>query len=326
MGKRIFTVILMLGFILVLFSVSSPTQNDTYRIAFIPKSTISSFWKITIDGFNTAISEYNAYGEIRSTDNEEDFEEQSQLVRDVVAEGFDAIVISATSYELLAEPVREAIAAGVEVVVIDSDVNVDEVTVRISTDNYAAGFAMGEKMAELMHYEGEIGVLAFDTVTQNANDRIGGFYGAIKQYDGLTVAAHEVTASTEAESQRITEKMIDEHPELDGIATFNEIITVGMGKAIEKSGRIDMIGVGFDNNSEVVDFLERGVLDVVMIQNQFAMGYLGAEYAVRMLDGEKFEDVNIDTGTVVVTRENMLDLQTVVFPFYVDQEYSFSAK
>lgn len=324
MNKKTFLVMLMLVVIIVFSSVATPVKKDTYRIAFIPKSTISSFWKITIDGFNTAISEYNAYGEIRSTENEEDFEQQSQIVRDVVAEGFNAIVISAISYEQLAEPVTEAMKAGVEVVVIDSDVNVPNVKVRVSTDNYDAGFKMGEKMAELLEYKGEIGVLAFDTVTQNAKDRIDGFYGAIEQYDEIIVCDHAVTASNELISQQITETMIMEHPEIDGIATFNEIITVGMGKAVEKFSKKELICVGFDNNFEVVDFLEREILDVTIIQNQFAMGYLGAEYAIKLLDGEKYENLHVDTGTEVVTRENMLELQTVLFPFYIDQEYGFS--
>ncbi len=75
--------------------------------------------------------------------------------------------------------------------------------------------------------------------------------------------------------------------------------------------------MGFDNNSEVVDFLERGILDAIVLQNQFAMGYLGAQYAMELVGGENHQNVKIDTGVNVITRENMMDtdIQTLLFPF-----------
>lgn len=323
MYKKRILAILVLVVIAIGIIIQHTSTTNGKKIMFIPKSTISSFWKITIDGFNTAISEYNYYGEIRSTENEEDVEGQSQIVLDAIAEDFDAIVISANNYELLAEPVLKAIKSGLEVVVIDSDVNVSEIDVRVSTDNYAAGFSMGEKMAESLDYCGEIGVLAFDTTTQNARERIGGFYDAIEQYDEIIVCAHEVTPSLEEQSRIITEQMIIDNPNIKGIATFNEIITVGLGNAVENLNRSDLVCVGFDNNSVLVDFLERGILDVIVIQNQFAMGYLGAEYAIKTLEGKNFSDLYVDTGTTIVTRENMYDLPMVLFPFYTDDEQSY---
>ncbi|MFI3212429.1 MAG: substrate-binding domain-containing protein [Eubacteriales bacterium] len=320
MLKKLVALIVMVLVVVVLFATSQKPSQEQYKIMFIPKSSLSTFWKIAIEGFETAIYEYNVYGEVRNTDSEEDVIGQSEIVREAIAEDFDAIVISANSYEALAIPVREAMDAGLEVVVIDSDVNVPEVKVRVSTDNYNAGFNMGEKMAELMDYGGNIGVINYDIITQNGSDRTSGFYDAISQYDELCIVADITTPSDSAIAEWTTIEMIEANEDLDGVATFNEITTVGMGKALEELDRTDLICVGFDNNTEVIDYLEREIVDITVIQNQFAMGYLGVEYAIRLLDGENLSDLNVDTGTHVVTRDNMYELQTILFPFYTESE------
>ncbi|WP_409967569.1 substrate-binding domain-containing protein [Bengtsoniella intestinalis] len=318
MLKKILVILCVVGVIATAHFAANNQTSQQYRLMFIPKSSLSTFWQIAIEGFETAVAEYNVYGEVRNTDSEEDIDGQIAIVRQAIAEDFDAIIISSNSYEDLAEPVREAMDAGLEVVVFDSDVNVPEVKVRVSTDNYVAGFQMGEKMAEMLGYQGDITVISFDTVTQNGNDRVNGFYDAIAQYDGVVVLADEMIPSVPSLCQEVTVQMIETYPTLAGIATFNELTTVGMCAALEALDRTDLICVGFDNNTQVLDYLERGIIDVTIVQNQFAMGYLGAEYAIQLLSGTRLEDVSIDTGTHVVTRENMFELQTALFPFYAD--------
>ncbi len=326
MVKRVLVIlILCVIFVFTFTFVSSenvaPSESEQYTILFIPKSQISSFWKITIDGFKTAIAEYNEVGVVLSTSHEEDIEGQIQIVEDAIVEGYDAIIISANSYEGLAKSVQNAINQGVEVVVIDSDVNVEDVKVRISTDNYKAGFEMGEEIAQLMNYQGELGILGFEVYTQNLEDRMKGFTDAVKQYNSITVLETEKTLSTEEDAMRGTRALIEENPQIQAIASFNEIVTVSMGDIIAEMGREDLIAVGFDNNNRVIDYLEIGVLDAIVAQNQFAMGYLGAQNAIQLLHENPVEEGNIDTGVHIVTKENMYDkeIQTILFPFEVDE-------
>ncbi len=316
--KRLIALCLAL---LLLCGCTMQPPPSTAKILFIPKSQLSSFWKITIDGFYTAVAEYNIEGVMNSTLSEEDVVGQCKLVREAPEQGYDAIILSANSYEGLADAVREVMDQGVEVVVIDSDVNVPEIDVRISTDNYLAGFEMGEAMAELLDYEGEVGMLAFDAGTENSSARISGFADAIGQYPNLTIVERQETISTEEGARLSTHQLLRRNPDLAGIATFNEIITVGMGKALVEAEGQDMVCVGFDNNALVMDYLETGVLDAVVLQNQFAMGYLGAQYALECIAGTVKEKTNIDTGVQVVTRENMFDaeIQPLLYPFDTEQ-------
>ena len=63
--------------------------------------------------------------------------------------------------------------------------------------------------------------------------------------------------------------------------------------------------------------LETGEVDALIVQNPYAMGYLGVEYAWMLLKGEKVKETHIDTTTTLITRENMYnpENQKVLFPF-----------
>ena len=52
--------------------------------------------------------------------------------------------------------------------------------------------------------------------------------------------------------------------------------------------------------------LESGEMDALLVQNPFAIGYLGVQSAVELLSGIKIES-KIKTSTTVITRENMFD-------------------
>ena len=61
------------------------------------------------------------------------------MIREAVERGAEALVISAVDYNANAEAVDQAAKKGLQIVVIDSDVNSSGVVSRIGTNNDAAG-------------------------------------------------------------------------------------------------------------------------------------------------------------------------------------------
>ena len=76
--------------------------------------------------------------------------------------------------------------------------------------------------------------------------------------------------------------------------------------------------VGFDSNVAVVDGLQEGSVDALIVQNPYAMGYLGVESAYKLLAGlgEELEET-VDTTTQIVDRGNLfsVDSQKALFAF-----------
>lgn len=112
--------------------------------------------------------------------------------------------------------------------------------------------------------------------------------------------------------------MLKEHPEINVIATFNEWTSLGVGYAVEELGIGEETFVAaFDSNVVSVGMLETGEVDALIVQNPFAMGYLGVECAYSLINGLEPEKKTVDTATMVITRENMFDeeCQKVLFAF-----------
>ncbi len=100
---------------------------------------------------------------------------------------------------------------------------------------------------------------------------------------------------------------------------FNEPTSVGAARAVHAMGRSeDLFFVGFDSNVATIDGLQDGCVDALIVQNPYAMGYLGVESAYRLLSGQRGGlEAMVDTSTQIVDRENLftMDSQKALFAF-----------
>lgn len=285
---------------------SGANAKDKRLIAVITKSTESAFWKSVFAGAGAAGTEYNITLTFQGPPMEEDYEAQNQMIRQAVEDGADAIVFSAVDYNANADAITQAAQSGVRVVVIDSDVNSPQVSCRIGTDNYAAGRMAGEAALRCGGEKLHIGIVNYDVNSANGQQREKGFRERVAR-DGRVedITTINVLSTTE-DAKRGTAELLARHPEINVIATFNEWTSLGVGWAIREMGLEDETTVvAFDSNVVSVGMLETGEVDALIVQNPFAMGYLGVENAWKLVNGKKAPDVKTDTDTVLVTRENM---------------------
>ncbi len=300
----------------------SKIKPDQYRIMFIPESQSSNFWNTAMEGFETAVAEYDASGTIRSPEFPGDYMEQAAIVDEAVLAGYNAIILSSNYNKALTNSIEDAIKQGVEVVVIDEEVVMEEVKVCIGTDNYQAGYEMGKTMAYDLNYEGEIGILTFRVSALNLQERIQGFTDALANYQDINIVSEKQILLESVDTRKAVKELLVSHPELKGIATFNKVTTMELGKELQSQEREDMVALGFDSNIQIVEYLEQGILDGTVVQNPFAMGYLGVQTAIELLEGERTKVEKINTGINVVTKENLFDpsIQMILFPFDSKEE------
>ena len=102
-------------------------------------------------------------------------------------------------------------------------------------------------------------------------------------------------------------QLIKENPNLKLIYTTNQPGTVGACEAIKELGMQDKVQlVGFDYFDGADEYINSGVLDAVVTQNPYNMGYLGVRYAYKLFSGEAVKHT-IDTGATLVTPDNLND-------------------
>lgn len=288
------------------------------KVTLIAKSTESAFWKSVFAGAGAASTEYNMELKCQGPDNEEDYITQNRMIEEAVADGTDVIVFSAIDYEGNAEAIDRAAKEGVKIVVIDSDVKSREVGCRIGTDNYEAGCLAGKAALDTSEKEINIGIVNFDATTENGQSREKGFRDTVRNDKRAVIVDTINVNSTIDSAKEEAKKILERIPEINVVVTFNEWTSLGVGYAVKELGRADSVTVvAFDSNVVSVDMLETGEVDALIVQNPYAMGYLGVENAYRMLGGHELEKKEINTSTHLVTKENMYseESQRMLFSF-----------
>ena len=305
---------------LALASCSAPTQTMAqHSVAIVAKSTQTEFWLSVFAGAEAAAAEYNIQLTVTGPETEEDYETQNEMVAQAVRSGAEAIVFSAIDYENNASAIDDAARAGVEIVTIDSSVASGAVSTYIGTDNYAAGQMAAQAALDRLEGDLVVGFINYDINRANGQERQRGAEGAFANSGRAQGAAGINTLADAWQTQNDTTTLLSRHPEINVLIAFNEPTSVGAARAVEALGLSDTVFlVGFDSNVATVDGLQDGSVDALIVQNPYAMGYLGIESAYKLLTGQgsALEPV-VDTTTQIVDRENLftLDSQKALFAF-----------
>lgn len=303
----------MLSFFLILLACCSHAAEQTYTIAVIPKGTTHEFWKAINAGAVKAQRELSVNGtkvEViwKGPLREDDRDQQIQVVENFMARHVSAIVLAPLDSQALVRPVNNAIAAGVPVVVIDSDLKSDKYVSFVATDNYKGGQMAGEEMGKLLGGKGNVILLRYAVGSASTEAREAGFLDALKKFPDIKLISQDQHAgATRETAYQVSQNLMNRFGrEVNGVFCANENSTVGMTKALRDvglaGGKVKM--VGFDAGSLSIQDLKNGDVQALVVQNPTLMGYLGVATAIKHLRGEKVER-RIDTGVVLVTKENM---------------------
>ena len=145
-----------------------------------------------------------------------------------------------------------------------------------------------------------------------------GVMDALKKDERASIVESVNARSTIDSAKSSTLRMLEEHPEINVLVTFNEWTSLGVGYAIQELKAGDRIRVvAFDSNVVSVDMLESGEVDALIVQNPYAMGYIGVESAYKVLNGYAISEKEIDTETQLVMKDNMYSeaCQRMLFTF-----------
>lgn len=291
-------------------SHNEPGGKAALKIAVIPKGTTHEFWKSVHAGAVKAERELGVQIVWKGPLKEDDLKAQIEVVQTFTAQGVSGIVVAPLSDKGLAGSVKAAVAANIPVVVFDSDLEGQDHSSFVATDNNAAGKLAGEFMAKLLGDAGSVVVLRYQEGSASTANRERGFLEAISKYPGIKVISDNQYGGATTESAFATsESLLSAHKAADGgvsgIFCPNESTTFGMLLALQKAGLAGKVRlVGFDSSSKLVKGLRDKQIDALVLQDPFNIGYLAVKTMAQKLRGEPVER-RIDTGARLVTPDAM---------------------
>lgn len=285
------------------FEAVSTTALDRYKIYLITMDKQDQFWYTLDSGAKDMASLLGVTYQWEAPE-EKNVEEQIDIVNEAVAAGADAIMLAVNDPIRLSPVVEDAKAKGVKIIYVDAAAN-EEGVITLATDNYAAGRIAGEAMLEELNgvgiSSGSIGIIGVTPETITTVNRERGFSDVIQENGKFRLLDIKYAQGDPTSSQAAAQEYMNENEDLVGLFATNEGSTIGIGNAIQRSDT-RIIGIGFDITQEIEDMIHNNVLQAVMAQNPYTMGYLGMAETVAALRGLETGPSFINTGISVVTK------------------------
>ena len=111
--------------------------------------------------------------------------------------------------------------------------------------------------------------------------------------------------SDRAKGMSATENILTAHPNLDGLFASSEPSSVGAAQALKSRGLNGKIRfVAFDSSEGLVADLNAGVIDALVAQDPFKIGYEAVRAVTEKLDG-KTPEKKIDLSAQVITKADL---------------------
>jgi ribose transport system substrate-binding protein len=295
--------------------LSNCNRNTKKRIGVVPKGRAHMFWQSVHAGANKAARETGVDIEWNGPASETDFNGQLQIVEAMINKRLDAIALAPIDKKAMVSIVERATKQNIPVIIFDSSVDTDQFVAQVATDNYKAGQMAAERMGEIRGGKGKVAIVAVQVGAASTMAREQGFEDTVKsKFPGLQILDKRYGEASVERSLTVAENMLTAFPDLNAMFASNESSTVGASRALKARGSKVQL-VGFDSGPTLEEDLKNGVIDSLVVQDPFKMGYRSVTIAVKKLNGETPEKIqNLDPHLVTKADLGKPEIQTLLNP------------
>jgi len=283
------------------------------HIAVVIKATDSEFWQSLSLGAQkyAAQNSNDVYVTTYGPPSEANVAEQVAILENVVSSQPDGIVIAPANEISTVLAINTAMAANIPVVTADNSVTT-KVLAHIATDNIQGGSDAAVafvKAAKLRNQElvGSVAIISpevFEVITKREQ----GFINKMKEIaPNIKILEPRYINNDIAQALSVAQDIILATPDLIGFYGANNHGADGIIRALRETKRYeDLITVAYDSDPEEIQGLADGIIDALIVQDPWALGYKGVEFIMKSLNGEEVVEY-LNPGVATITKDNMND-------------------
>lgn len=291
----------------LLLSITTFSHADK-RILFSIKGPGSGnpFWASVEKGAREEAAKLGVDLVLVAPPQEGDVQAQINQVEDQLAKGVDAIALAPGDPNAFAPIVDDAIKSGVPVVFVDTK-GINEGVTFIGTNNKNGAALAAKFICDKTPKGADVAVLTGIESQSTALLRRDGAVQGLKDC-GLNLVATQTAEWDTAKGRSVTESIILKNPNIKAIFASNDNMGLGAMQALKDADMNDVVVVGFDATPDAAKSILAGEMTATIAQFSYNMGAYGVKYALELANGGSI-DINIDTGTQLVTKENANDFK-----------------
>lgn len=286
------------------FNSQNPAEAPLRITAVLPHDDLA-YWTDVANGIRSAGEDLGVDIKVSLPQLNYSVPQMTELIRAATAARVDGIIVQGIRDEEYIDALKKAQQAGIQVVLVDTDLDEFPDHLYVGTDNYASGLKMGEAAIAGSGGSARIAVISGAAEYPNLEQRIQGIRDAIagrKDIQLLEVHYNNYDSITTMEKYneiRASENKIDTLLCVEGTSGM-----VFSSKLAARDPAFKQIIV-FDLSAESDQGLRQGIVDMVIMQENSRMGYLCVEEIQRFAATGAYSASTIYTQAVTVTAENL---------------------
>ncbi len=298
--KKIYCVLILL------LAACGCARQEKKRIGVIPMGRSHLYWQSIHAGAVAAARKDGVEIIWNGPATETDYSGQLQIADAMINQRVDAFAIAPIDRTAMVSVVERAAREHIPVVIFDSGVNTQNFVAQVATDNYQGGVLGAGRIGKILGGRGKVAMVAVQPGSASTMLREQGFEDTIhKSFPDIQIVDKRYGMADFAQSLQVAENMLTAHPDLDAFFASNESSTVGAAQAL-KGRKTRVLLVGFDSSPTLLQDLEAGLIDSLVVQDPFRMGYESIEAAVKKLSGGSPEKIQ-NLPPLLVSKENVND-------------------
>ena len=280
--KRVAIFLTIVFAALVLLPGFSPAaQKLTFGLSI--STQVNPFYKAMADGMKQESKTMGIEAYVLSADDKLD--KQISDVEDLIQKQIDVLLIIATQSGAQAV-IEKAAKAGIKVVTLQRQFPSAAVSAHIGTDNVVIGMMGANWVVNALGGKGNVVVLEGIPGAASSEDRKKGAAMVFPKHSGIKIVAQQTAEYDRAKALHVMENILQAHPDIDAVYTFNDEMAMGALSACKAAKRTDIKITGMDANKDAVESVKKGELTMTIALPPGDIGRLGVVYGKWLMTGE----------------------------------------
>ncbi|WP_299668373.1 rhamnose ABC transporter substrate-binding protein [uncultured Ruegeria sp.] len=269
-----------------MFSTTAMAQ-DNMRIALVVKALGIGFFEAAAEGAEEAAGELGNVEIIYTGPTDTTAEGQIEVINSLIAQGVDAIAISANDPDALVPALKRAMDRGITVISWDSGVAEGGRQMHLNPSSTPLiGNTIIKLAADHMPDGGEVAILSASATATNQNAWIEAAKEVLPNYDGVDLVATVYGDDLSDKSYREAQGLMASYPNLKAIIAPTTVGILASCQAVTDAGKIGEINVtGLGLPSEMAGCVESGATKSFAIWNPIDLGYSATMLAHAIANG-----------------------------------------
>lgn len=267
--------------------IATGAHAETKRIALVVKALGIGFFEAAAKGAEEAAKELGDVEIIYTGPTDTTAEGQIEVINALVAQGVDAIAISANDPDAVAPALKKAMDRGITVISWDSGVAKEGRQMHLNPSSSALiGNTIIKLAADHMPEGGDVAVLSASATATNQNIWIEEMTKVMGNYPGVNLVATVYGDDLADKSYREAQGLMASYPNLKAIIAPTTVGILAASQAVTDAGMIGKINVtGLGLPSEMAGAVESGATVSFAIWNPIDLGYAATMLAYNINAG-----------------------------------------